>query len=96
MTTDSIINRKAVNEIGRLPTFPLANEIQAIGITQRDWVATLALQGIAAKGLEVKADRAMTQEERDIEMARRSYALADAMLTVRAETMVRRQPAAAH
>ncbi len=92
----TIINHKAVKEIGRLPTFPLANEIQAIGVTQRDWVATLALQGIAAKGPEVQADGAMTQEDRDIEMARRAYGLADATITVRVEKKTAAQPAGAH
>ncbi len=82
---EEFINDKAVSEFGRLPVFPLPTGIQAVGVTQRDWVATLALQGVAAKGLEVQADRAMTQVERDLEMARRAYALADAMLTVRSQ-----------
>lgn len=85
MHTVESINTRAVAEFGRQPTFPIPGGIQAIGVNQRDWLAAVALQGIAAKGLEVQADRAMTQVERDIEMANRAYALADAMLTVRAK-----------
>ena len=85
VVAEEFLNQKAINEFGRLPVFPLPTGIQAVGVTQRDWLATLALQGMAAKGLEVQADRAMSQVERDLEMARRAYGLADAMLTVRAQ-----------
>ena len=93
---EEFINNKAVNEFGRLPVFPLPTGIQAVGVTQRDWVATLALQGIAAKGMEVQADRAMSQVERNLEMARRAYGLADAMLTIRAEKPTTPGAASAH
>jgi hypothetical protein len=40
----------------------------------------MALQGVVAKGLDVIGDRMVTESERNVLMARRAYALADAML----------------
>ncbi|MEZ6119606.1 MAG: hypothetical protein R3C28_23975 [Pirellulaceae bacterium] len=75
-----------VSEInGNQPAFPVSSGVNSTGLTLRDWMASAALQGLAAKGLEVKADRAMTEKEKDQAMARMAYRLADAMLAVRAE-----------
>ena len=61
-----------------------AGSIQ-IGICYYDWIAAVALQGLVTRGLEIKADRAMTDEERDFELATRAYRVADAMLRARAK-----------
>jgi hypothetical protein len=45
----------------------------------------MALQGIVAKGLDVIGDRLVTESERNVMMARRAFALADAMLAASGE-----------
>ena len=66
------------------------NETSGMGISGgspggnlRDSFAMSALQGLAAKGLEVNADRAMTQEDKHNAMAEMAYGLADAMMRAR-------------
>ena len=65
------------------PVFPGSH---TAGIVARDWLAAMAMQGIIAKGLEVKADRAMTEDDKDDEIANRAYRLADAMIRVRSRS----------
>ena len=52
---------------------------------QRDWFAAMALQGLAAKGLEVSGDRVLSDEEKADRLAVRAYQLADAMVRARAK-----------
>ena len=77
------IDSALVEEFGTNPAYPVAPGAHLTGASLRDWLALGALQGLAAKGLDVNANRAMSQEDRDLEMATRAYGLADAMLTVR-------------
>lgn len=65
------------------PVFPVPAGTLQTGIAVRDWLAAIAMQGLASRGLEVKADRAMTMEEKEEELATRAYGLADAMLKTR-------------
>lgn len=76
-----MMNRK--NLIGGDEDMGGAASGTAPGGNLRDWFAVSALQGLAAKGLEVNADRAMTQEDKHIAMAEMAYGLADAMMRVR-------------
>jgi hypothetical protein len=62
------------------PAFPVPSAAIAMGVSRRDWFAAMALQGIVIKGLEVMSDRVVTIFERDLIMAQRAYALADAMV----------------
>jgi hypothetical protein len=64
------------------PAFPTPVGSES-GITVRDWIATLALQGLAVNGLEIQADRHMTQQDRDQVLAKRAYGMADALLAER-------------
>jgi hypothetical protein len=66
------------------PLYPVPAGSANKGISCYDWIAAVALQALTTKGLDVKADRAMTDEERDLELATRAYKLADAMLRARA------------
>lgn len=66
-----------------VPAFPSPPGSQHLGLTIRDYFAAAALQGLACRGLEVKGDRFMTQEQRDEEMAERAWGLAEAMLSHR-------------
>lgn len=66
------------------PLFPVAPDSASPGISYHDWLAAVALQALTTKGLEVRADRAMTDPERDLLLATRAYQLADAMLLARA------------
>jgi hypothetical protein len=67
------------------PVFPVPVGATGVGISYYDWLAAVALQALTTRGLEVKADRAMTDEERDFELATRAYRMADAMLRARAK-----------
>ncbi|MCA9168611.1 MAG: hypothetical protein KDB23_13140 [Planctomycetales bacterium] len=67
--------------------FPLPANATQQGVTVRDWFAAMALQGLVAKGLEVMGDRVVSEQERNLIMARRAYALADAMLIAVGETV---------
>lgn len=67
------------------PVFPVPVGATSVGISYYDWLAAVALQGLITRGLEIKADRAMTDEERDFELATRAYRVADAMLRARAK-----------
>jgi len=67
------------------PLYPAPPGARTCGITIRDWLAALAMQGLLIHGMKVKADRAMTEEEKDNEMAQRAYDVADAMLRVRCQ-----------
>ena len=64
------------------PLFPVPAGSLQTGIAVRDWLAALAMQGLASRGLAVKADRAMSIQEKEEELATRAYGLADAMLKV--------------
>ena len=64
------------------PAFPVSPSDRATGITVRDWFAAQALQGVVAKGLDVIGDRVVSELDRNLMLARRAYALADAMLAV--------------
>jgi hypothetical protein len=66
------------------PLYPVPAGSANTGISYYDWIAAVALQALTTKGLDVKADRAMTDEERDLELATRAYKLADAMMRARA------------
>jgi hypothetical protein len=66
------------------PLFPVLPGSTSPGISYHDWLAAVALQAFTTKGLEVRADRAMTDAERDLMLATRAYQLADAMLLARA------------
>ncbi len=63
--------------------FPVPADARQTGITMRDWIAVAAMQGVMSKGLKVQADRAMTETERQDEMAAYAYQMADAMLRTR-------------
>ena len=63
-----------------IPAFPAPSSAAHPGVSLRDWFAANALQGIIAKGLEVRGDKALTQEERDQEMVSRAFGLADQMM----------------
>lgn len=65
------------------PLFPVPPGSASPGISYHDWLAAVALQAFTTKGLEVRADRAMTDGERDLALATRAYQLADAMLLAR-------------
>ena len=65
------------------PVFPVPAGTPHAGIAYRDWLAAMAMQGLASRELQVNADRALTMKEKDEQLAARAYALADAMLTVR-------------
>ncbi|MHB8969548.1 MAG: hypothetical protein ACYC3X_05990 [Pirellulaceae bacterium] len=64
--------------------YPVPAGSTSTGISYYDWIAAVALQALTTKGLDVKADRAMSDEDRDLELATRAYRLADAMLRARA------------
>ena len=55
------------------------------GITVYDWLAAVAMQGLITHGMEIRADRAMSEDDKDNEIARRAYKIADAMLRARSQ-----------
>ncbi len=55
------------------------------GITAYDWLAAMAMQGLITHGMEIRADRAMSEDDKDNEIARRAYKIADAMLRTRSQ-----------
>ncbi len=61
------------------------------GITTHDWLAAMAMQGFIMRGLKIQADRAMTEDEKDDEMAQRSYKMAAAMLRAQPEAAKQKQ-----
>jgi len=63
--------------------YPLPPGATQSGITIHDWLAAMALQALVTKGMEVQADRAMTETQKDDLVATRAYQLADAMLRAR-------------
>jgi hypothetical protein len=65
--------------------FPVPPGATSAGVSYYDWIAAVALQGLVTRGPEIKADRAMTDDERDLELALRAYRLADAMIRARAK-----------
>ena len=67
------------------PVYPVPVGSTSVGLSYYDWIAAVALQGLVTRGLEIKADRAMTDEERDFELASRAYRVADAMMRARAK-----------
>ena len=72
--------------LGDRPAFPVTASAVENGVSLRDWFAAMALQGVVAKGLDVIDDRMVSELERNEMMARRAYALADAMLAVASDT----------
>lgn len=62
------------------PAFPVGPDHIQPGLSLREWFAAMALQGLVAKGLEVNSERVLSPQERDLEMAKRAFRLADAML----------------
>jgi hypothetical protein len=75
-----------MSSLGDRPAFPVPSTAVHQGVSVRDWMATMALQGVISKGLDVIGDRLVTESERYLIMARRAYALADAMLKVANES----------
>ncbi len=69
------------------PLYPVPAGASATGITMYDWLAAVAMQGLMMHGMKIQADRAMTEEEKDDEMAERSYRMAAAMLRTRVEAL---------
>ena len=69
-----------MTDYAQIPAFPVPPSAVHTGVSMRDWFAASALQGIIAKGLEVRGDRALTQDDKDAEMVRRAYNMADQML----------------
>ncbi len=69
-----------MSALGDRPAFPVTASAIEHGVTVRDWLAAMALQGVVSKGLDVIGDRMVSESERNMMMARRAYALADAML----------------
>ena len=67
---------------GDRPAFPVPSNASQQGVSVRDWLAAIALQGVVTKGLDVIGDRVVTEKERNLMLARHAYGLADAMLTV--------------
>ena len=65
------------------PAFPVPPAASSKGVTIRDWIAGMALQGLVSKGLEVRGDRVLSTTEKSREFAIRAYSLADAMLAAR-------------
>ncbi len=57
------------------------------GITLFDWLAAVAMQGLVTHGMEVRGDRALTEEDKDREMANRAYRMAGAMLRAREQAL---------
>ena len=57
------------------------------GISHYDWLAAVAMQGLVTHGMEVRGDRALSEEDKDREMAERAYRMADAMLRAREKTL---------
>ena len=76
------------SEISTLPAFPVPENAQSDGIAARDWFACVALQGLVARGLEIRGDRVMTEVEKANEFATRAYRMADAMLRIRETEVV--------
>lgn len=71
-----------MSQLGDRPAFPVPASATAKGVSVRDWFAGMALQGVVAKGLDVIGDRVVSDSERNLMIARRAYALADAMIIV--------------
>ena len=84
-----------MQDLSTSPAFPVPSDATHTGVTVRDWFAAIALQGIAAKGLEVFGDRVITEDEKNQIMATRAYKLADAMVTAKANTAAKQEPAKA-
>ena len=72
---------------GNQPAFPVPTSSLHQGVSKRDWLAAMALQGLLAKGIEVRGDRAYSPEERDQLFANKAYGLADAMLATANEAV---------
>ncbi len=69
------------------PFHPLPPGATNPGITLCDWLAAVAMQGLVTHGMEVRGDRALSEEDKDREMAARSYRMAEAMLRPRTGTL---------
>ncbi len=67
----------------RMSLYPVPIGATSPGISHFDWLAAVALQGLITHGMEVQADRAMTEEDKDREMAERAYRMANEMLKAR-------------
>jgi len=80
-----------INQDINQPLYPTPPGARWTGISTYDWLAALAMQGLMTRGMEVRGDRAMTEEEKDIEMAQRAYRVANAMMQARREA-IQNQP----
>lgn len=76
-----------VNNDGNQPLYPTPPGAKNPGISTYDWLAALAMQGLMTRGMEVRGDRAMTEQEKDNEMAQRAYSVADAMMRARRQAL---------
>jgi hypothetical protein len=65
------------------PFAPLPVGARNAGITVYDFLAATAMQALVSRGIEARADRVITEEEKEEELARRSYQMANAMLRAR-------------
>jgi hypothetical protein len=65
------------------PLFPPPLGAKNAGITIHDWLAALAMQGLLMHGMKVSADRALTEDEKDNQLAERAYKIANAMVRTR-------------
>ena len=78
----SSVNMSTLSMDTHEPLFPVPVGSANEGISYHDWLAAIALPALTTRGLEVKADRAYTDDERDLALATH-YRLADAMLLAR-------------
>lgn len=69
------------------PVYPTPVGAKNSGISTFDWLAAMAMQAFVMHGIKVKADRAMTEEEKDADLADRSYRMAIAMLRAREDAL---------
>ena len=76
--------------------FPVSSNANQRGVSQRDWFAAMALQGLVAKGLEVSGDRVLSERDKCCIMADRAYRLADAMMLYSEKNAIAPEPAAAN
>ncbi len=66
------------------PLFPPPVGAKSPGISINDWLAAMAMQGLINHGMKISADRALTEDEKDDQLAERAYKIAGAMMRARA------------
>ncbi len=74
-----------------LSLYPVPAGARTPGVAMFDWLAAVAMQGYLTKGMKVTADRALSDDEKDDEIAERSYRMAAAMMRARTEAHNRLQ-----